>query len=265
MSDIKVALIQSSLYWEDPKANKDMFEKMIYDINEPVDIVVLPEVFTTGYTMDPTNCAESYKGETFQWMKQLAGEKNFVIVGTMPTLDNGKFYNRLIWMQPDGNFHKYDKRHLFTFAGETKNYTPGKERVIVEYKGWRFMLNICYDLRFPVWSKNNYSPDKGFDFDCIINVANWPAVRSKPWSILLIARAIENQAYMIGVNRLGKDGKGVDHSGDSAVICPKGENLSSLKPYEEKTEIITMGRKQLDDFREKFRVAEDWDKFKLLG
>jgi len=264
MSDIRIALLQSDLQWENPKANLKMFEKKINGINENVDIVVLPEVFTTGFTMEPMGVAEPFKGDTFRWMEKTARERNIVLVGSKPVQENGKFYNRLIWMQPDGNYYKYDKRHLFSFAGETKNYSPGKERVIVEYKGWKFLLIICYDLRFPVWCKNNYNSEYGLEYDCIINIANWPAPRRHVWDILLKARAIENQSYMVGVNRIGEDGNGVKHRGDSAVICPKGEVLSTLKPDEEKTDIVNMSRKTLDEFRSKFRVWEDWDNFKIV-
>ena len=261
MSNIKVTLVQSPIHWENPAANREMFEKKINEITEPTELVVLPEVFTTGFTMDPSGCAEPHMGETFQWMKRIAAEKNIVLVGSMATKENSNYYNRLIWMQPDGTHFQYDKKHLFTFAGETKNFTPGKDRVIVEYKGWKFLLLICYDLRFPVWCKNNYSPEKGFDYDCIINIANWPAVRSHPWRVLLMARAIENQAYVIGVNRIGVDGNDKDHSGDSALISPMGDNFSNLMPYDEKTQTIPMPKCQIDDFRDKFRVAQDWDKF----
>ncbi len=264
MSNIKVTLIQTSLHWENPEANREMLEKKINKIKEPTEIIILPEVFTTGFTMEPANCADSNEGKTFRWMKQTAAKKNTVITGSIATKENDKFYNRLIWMQPDGNYYQYDKKHLFSFAGETKNYTPGKKRVIVEYKGWKILLLICYDLRFPVWCKNNFNPQNGFDYDCIINIANWPAPRSNHWSILLMARAIENQAYVAGVNRVGKDAKGTDHSGDSALINPLGEHLSTITPFEEKTETITMERARLDDFRKKFGVANDWDKFKLI-
>ncbi len=263
MSNIKVTLVQSSLHWENPAANREMFEQKINEITEPTDIVVLPEVFTTGFTMEPAGCAEPHKGETFQWMKRLAAQKNFVLVGSIATREGENFYNRLIWMQPDGTHFQYDKKHLFTFAGETKNYSPGKDRVVVPYKGWKFLLLICYDMRFPVWCKNNYSPETGFEYDCIINIANWPAPRSHPWRVLLMARAIENQAYVVGVNRVGEDAKGVDHSGDSAVISPLGESMSGIMPFEEKTETVPMPKCQLDDFRKKFRVADDWDKFEL--
>ncbi len=264
MQDIKVTLIQSPLYWENPGANRKMFEKKISEISKPTDIVALPEVFTTGFTMEPSNCAEPHKGKTFQWMKHLAAKNNFVITGSIATEENGKYYNRLIWMEPDGNYYQYDKKHLFGFAGETKNYTPGKDRVVIEYNGWKFLLLICYDLRFPVWCKNNYSPEKGFEYDCILNIANWPSPRSNHWRILLKARAIENQAYMIGVNRIGKDDKGIDHSGDSALIDHMGEELSNIQPFEEKIETITISGDPLYEFRQKLKVAEDWDKFKLL-
>jgi omega-amidase len=261
MSNIKVTIVQAPIHWENPAANRDMFEQKINTITEPTEIVVLPEMFNTGFTMEPIGKAEPSMGESFQWMKKMAADKNAVIVGSIATEDQGKYYNRLIWMQPDGNHFKYDKKHLFSFAGETKNFTSGNERVIVEYKGWKFLLLICYDLRFPVWSKNNYSAEKGFDYDCIITVANWPATRSHPWRILLMARAIENQAYVIGVNRIGLDGNGIDHSGDSALISPMGENFSNLMPFQEKSETIPMPKCQLDDCRKKFRVSEDWDKF----
>jgi len=263
MSNIKITLVQTPLHWENPAANRTLLEQKIRAIEEPTEIIVLPEMFTTGFTMHPQNCAEPMGGETFEWMKKLAAEKNAVITGSIATKENGKYYNRLIWMQPDGTFYQYDKKHLFTFAGETENYTPGNKKVIVEYKGWKFLLTICYDLRFPVWIKNNYSPETGFDYDCMINVANWPAARSHPWRVLLMARAIENQAFVIGLNRLGVDGNGVDHSGDSALISPLGENFSNLMPNQEITETIPMPRCQLTDFRKKFRVADDWDGFEL--
>ncbi len=264
MSNIKVTIVQSPLVWEDPAANRAMFEQKINALTDLTGIVVLPEMFSTGFTMEPAGIAEPHKGDTFQWMKRLAAEKNIVITGSIATHDNERYYNRLVWMQPDGVHYQYDKKHLFTFAGENKKFTAGNERVIVQYQGWKFLLQICYDLRFPVWCKNNYSTEKGFDYDCMIVVANWPAVRSHPWRVLLMSRAIENQAYVVGVNRIGLDGKGIDHSGDSALINPMGENFSNLMPYQDKTETIAMPRCQLDDFRQKFRVAEDWDGFRLV-
>lgn len=263
MSNIKVTLIQSPIHWENPAANRQMFEEKINQITDPTEVVVLPEVFTTGFTMEPAAVAEPHGGETFQWMKRIAADKNIVLVGSFATEENGKYFNRLIWMQPDGKHYQYDKKHLFTHAGESRNFTPGSERVIVEYKGWKFLLLICYDLRFPVWSKNNYSPEKGFDYDCIINIANWPNTRSHHWRVLLMARAIENQAYMIGVNRIGIDGNNNDHSGDSALISPLGDNFSNFMPWDEKTETIPMPKCQLDDYRKNFKFASDWDTFQL--
>jgi omega-amidase len=264
MSNIKITLIQSSLHWENPQANREMFEKKINSIEDYTEIVVLPEMFSTGFTMNPAQHAEPHMGETYQWMKKMAEDRNIVLVGSIATEDQGKYYNRLIWMQPDGVHYHYDKKHLFSFAGEDKQFTAGNDRVIVEYKGWKFLLLICYDLRFPVWCKNRYSKEKGFDYDCMLVVANWPEARSHPWRILLMARAIENQAFVIGVNRVGKDGNDIDHSGDSALIHPIGENFSNIMPGEEKTETIPMPDCQLSDFRKKFRVAEDWDDFQIL-
>jgi omega-amidase len=264
MSNIKVTIVQTPLHWEDPAANRKLLEEKIRAIEEPTDVVVLPEMFTTGFTMNPEHIAEPHMGETFQWMKALAMEKNVVITGSIATQDDGRYYNRLIWMQPDGQHHQYDKKHLFTFANENLNYTAGKDKVIVKYKGWKILLTICYDLRFPVWLKNNYSEEQGFDYDCILCVANWPEARSHPWRVLLMARAIENQCFVIGVNRIDEDDNGIQYSGDSALISPMGENFSDLMPWQEKTETIPMPRCQLDDFRKKFRVAHDWDRFTIL-
>ena len=263
MSNIKVTIIQTQLFWEQPAQNRKMLEEKIRSVETHSEIVVLPEMFTTGFTMNPAKVAEPPKGDTFQWMKNLAKEMDMVITGSFITREGDKYYNRLLWMQPDGVYHQYDKNHLFSFAGENKYYTPGNEKVIVDYKGWKILLMICYDLRFPVWTKNNYSHEKGFDYDCILCVANWPGSRSHPWRVLLMARAIENQCFVIGVNRIGKDGNGIEHSGDSALISPLGENFSNIMPFQEVTETIPMPRCQLDDFRGKFKVALDWDQFNL--
>ena len=263
MSNIKVTLVQTPLHWENPQANRDMLEKKISMMEDFSEIVVLPEMFTTGFTMQPEKYAESHMGESFQWMQKTAQERGVVMCGSIATRENGKYFNRLYWVTPDGSFQHYDKKHLFTFAGEDKHYSPGQEKVIVEYKGWKFLLLVCYDLRFPVWCKNNYTEEKGFDYDAIVCVANWPEARSHPWRVLLMARAIENQCFVIGVNRIGPDGNNITHSGDSALISPMGENFSDLMPHDEKTETNPMPKCQLDDFRKKFRVANDWDSFSL--
>ncbi|MFO7873406.1 MAG: amidohydrolase [Bacteroidales bacterium] len=263
MQNVKVHLIQSPLFWEDTKKNLDMFTEKVRAVNDPVDLILLPEMFTTGFTMEPHHLAEPMDGESMQWMRRMAGEKQAVLAGTMIINENDRFFNRLIWMRPDGTYAHYDKKHLFTYAGENKNYTPGTEKLIVELQGWKIMPIICYDMRFPAWCRNSYDPDSGFAYDCILNVANWPGSRSHAWRILLMARAIENQAYMIGVNRIGTDGNDISYTGDSAVISPKGENLSNIMPDQETSETVVMPRCQLDSFRDAFRPWADWDTFRL--
>lgn len=263
MSNIKIGLVQTILHWENPQKNRELLEKEIETLSKETEIVILPEMFSTGFTMNPRACAEEHEGESFHWMKRIAAEKQMVLTGSISTHENGKYYNRLIWMQPDGTCRQYDKNHLFTFAGENKHYTPGKERIVIDYKGWKFLPVICYDLRFPVFLRNHFHQDNGFEYDAIICVANWPAPRSHPWRILLMSRAIENQCYVIGVNRIGEDENGIRYSGDSALIHPVGENLSNLMPNQQKSEVVPMPRCQLDDFRKKFRVAMDWDDFKM--
>lgn len=264
MQHLTVSLVQSPLFWEDRERNLEMFTKKLQDVEPSTELVVLPEMFTTGFTMQPKGVAESMEGRSMQWMQDLASAGGFVISGSMIIEENGAFYNRLIWMPPDGNYAFYDKKHLFTHAGEDKNYVPGSSRKIFLLKNWKIMPMICYDLRFPVWSRNKHAGEHGFDFDCMLNVANWPASRSHAWRVLLMARAIENQCYVIGLNRLGKDGNGIDYSGDSAVIDPLGENISTLMPHEERVEKVVMTRCSLDGFRDTFRPWADWDSFTLI-
>ncbi|MBS4013842.1 MAG: amidohydrolase [Bacteroidetes bacterium] len=263
MQDIRITIIQSSLFWESHKENRKMFSEKILSIKENTDIILLPEMFSTGFSMNPYPIAEDAKGETFQWMLKTSAEKNAVIAGSVATKENGRFYNRFYWVQPDGNFYQYDKKHLFTFAGEHNNYTAGKNKVIISYKGWKFLPLICYDLRFPVWSKNNYSESDGFDYDCLIYVANWPKPRNHPWKSLLIARAIENQSYVAGINRVGNDANNNDYSGDSAIINSRGEYITQLLPDKELIETATLSYSSLYDFRQSFRVGNDWDRFEI--
>ncbi len=263
MQNLTVHLFQSPLFWEDIDRNLSMFSEKIDGITTSPDLVVLPEMFTTGFTQKPHDVAEPMEGKSMQWMQQQASANRCVIAGSVIIREKEKYYNRLIWMPPDGNYHVYDKRHLFTFAGENKYYTAGKSQLFVELKGWKIMPLICYDLRFPVWSRNTYSPEKGFAYDCMLNVANWPGSRSHVWRVLLMARAIENQAYVIGLNRIGEDRNNIAYSGDSAVISPKGDNISGIMPGEDVSETIVMPRCQLDDFRDKFRVWADWDRFRI--
>jgi len=263
MQNLTVSLVQTTLYWEEPARNLEMFSEKLANVEGNPDLIILPEMFTTGFSMNPVVAAEPMAGAGLQWMKQGAAKHNCVVCGSIAVEDQGKFYNRFFWVRPDGTFEHYDKKHLFTYAGENKDYTAGTKKLIVELKGWKIMPLICYDLRFPVWSRNRFSESEGFDYDVLLYVANWPEKRSHAWRIMLMARAIENQAYVIGVNRLGVDGNEISYSGDSAVISPRGENLSNLMPHQEGVETVVMPRCQLDSFRDSFRPWADWDSFRL--
>ena len=261
MQNLTVTLIQSTLYWEEPARNLEMFTEKIEGITENTDLIVLPEMFTTGFSMKPLLVAEPMGGQGLQWMQKIAAQRNCVVCGSLSVEDNGKYYNRFFWVRPNGTFEHYDKKHLFTYAGENKDYTGGEKKLVVELKGWKIMPLICYDLRFPVWSRNRFRESEGFDYDVLLYVANWPETRSHAWRIMLMARAIENQAYVIGVNRLGVDGNEISYSGDSAIISPKGENLSNLMPQQEGVETVVMPRCQLHSYRDSFRPWADWDAF----
>jgi predicted amidohydrolase len=260
MQDLKVTIIQTALHWENVEANLKMFSEKISSLSEATHLIVLPEMFTTGFTMNNKALAESMKGRTVEWMKQMAKQKKCVITGSMIIKEKKKYYNRLIWMFPSGKFKIYDKRHLFRYANEQNYYTAGKKKLIVELNGWKICPLICYDLRFPVWIRN-----KNNAFDVLLFVANWPERRNHPWKTLLMARAMENQCYVIGVNRVGNDGNNVYHSGDSAVINFKGEFISKTSPHEESIETVTLSKKALDDWRETFPAWMDADKFRLFS
>jgi len=259
MNDLKVTLIQSSLFWEDKPKNLEQFSKKIDDVKDATDLIILPEMFSTGFSMKPENLAETMKGETVTWMKEKAKKKNCVIAGSFICEENGHYYNRLLWVNPDGSYVKYDKRHLFSMGDEHNHYAAGEEKVIVELKGWKICPLICYDLRFPVWARNT----KDASYDVLIYVANWPERRSYPWKTLLLARAIENQCYVIGVNRVGADGNNITHSGDSAVIDAKGEIISKIKPSEETIETVSLSYSDLQDFRKQFPAILDADQFEV--
>ncbi len=273
MKDLKVTIIQSTLHWENKEKNLEMFSQKITAITEPTDLIVLPEMFNTGFTMNAKTFAEQMSGKTRQWMRDRSKEKNCVVTGSIIIAENGHYYNRLIWMRPDGSYDTYDKRHLFRMAKEDNFYTPGHQRIIVDLKGWKICPLICYDLRFPVWSRNRWSmtgfytkvkgPELSAEYDALLYIANWPERRALPWSALLTARAIENQAYLIGVNRIGSDGNDIHHSGDSAVINFKGEKLSTTKSNEESVETITISYKELEEFRKSFPVGLDADHFSV--
>lgn len=263
MQDLKITIIQSNLHWENMEANLEMFSEKISSVKERTDLIVLPEMFSTGFTMNAKKHAETMSGKAVQWMKDRAKEKNCVVAGSVIIEENKKFYNRLLWMLPNGKFKTYDKRHLFRYANEQKYYAPGQKKLIVELKGWKICPLICYDLRFPVWIRNK-TPRGKMDYDLILFVANWPERRNHPWKTLLMARAMENQCYVAGVNRVGNDGNNVYHSGDSAVINFKGEVISKTSPHEEAVETVTLSKKELDGWRKSFPAWMDADKFKLL-
>lgn len=256
MQDLKVTIIQTNLHWQDVDANLGMFTEKLAGIKEPTDLIVLPEMFPTGFSMDAATHAEQVEGRAWKWMKDIAAEKNCVITGSIIVEDKGKHFNRLVWMRPDGTYETYDKRHLFRMAKEDEHYSAGSKRLIVNLNGWRVCPLICYDLRFPVWSRNldNY--------DLLIYVANWPEVRSAPWKTLLQARAIENLSYLAAVNRVGEDGNGFAHSGDSAVIDFKGKVLKT-EAHDEFIETTTLSYAAMEKFRSKFPAHLDADQFKI--
>src|ERR1700741_372167 len=269
MQNLNITIVQSPLHWENVDANLDMFGKKLDAITGATDLIVLPEMFTTGFAVEREHVAEEQGGKGLQWMLKKAKEKNCVITGSIAVKDNGKLYNRLYWVEPNGAYKSYDKRHLFRLAKEDVFFTAGDKKIICELKGWKIAPLICYDLRFPVWSRNSFKRAESglqdgtgvWEYDILLYVANWPEVRSFPWKSLLVARAIENQCYTIGVNRIGADGNNIPHSGDSVVLNPRGEQLSKLKANEEGFETVTLDYSYLENFRKQFPVGMDADGF----
>lgn len=273
MSSLKFTIIQTALFWEDKGANLEALSKKIMGINEPTEIIVLPEMFTTGFSMQPELFAETMEGPTVQWMRRLAESKKSIIAGSVIIEENEKYYNRFIWMLPNGQLGFYDKRHLFAYAGEDEFYSEGNKRVIASVKGWKINLQICFDLRFPVWARQQLSTNKHesnidqiatptLEYDVLLYVANWPEKRNHAWKTLLTARAIENQCYTIGVNRVGLDGNNIMHSGDSMVVGPLGEILYHCA-YEEDIFHITLQKEELIKSREQFPFWKNADFFKI--
>jgi omega-amidase len=262
MPDLKIALIQADLFWEDRAANLKHFDALLGQINEKVDLIILPEVFTTAFPVDPEKFADTIDGPAIKWLKDKAAELNCTIMGSVLLKISNAYYNTLISMCPDGTFDQYSKRHVFHLGDEADTINPGIERLSIKIDNWKIRPLICYDLRFPVWSKNTYTDDE-FEYDLLIYVANWPASRSYPWKQLLIARAIENQAFVIGLNRVGKDGMGNHYSGDSMLVDPKGQIQKILKSDQEELSIVDISYQTLIDFRKKFNVGPDWDHFTI--
>ncbi len=263
MQDLKILFLQSDLAWENPELNRKNFLSKIEKSFSGEDIVILPETFTTGFPVDPEPFAEKTGGKTMEWMKTVAARFNTVLTGSFLVDNQTHYTNTLIVMYPGGNFERYDKRHVFSMGGEHERIKPGNRELIVNIKGWKIKPMICYDLRFPVWSKNRYENGK-FAYDLAFYTANWPAVRSYPWKQLLTARAIENLAYVIGVNRVGYDGPGNRYSGDSRAVDFKGNTISECPPDKDTACTVTLSYDKLQQFRKKFNTGPDWDNFKII-
>jgi predicted amidohydrolase len=261
---LKLSLIQTTLEWENPAANRLQFARLLEALSPgSTDIIMLPEMFTTGFSMSPDRIAEPFSGtmDTLQWMRVWAGQLDSVIAGSIAVKEGDRFFNRLMWVRPDGTYTAYDKRHLFQMAGEHHHYSSGNKLLIEEWQGWKICPLICYDLRFPVWGRNRMTTE-GPMYDVLLYVANWPAVRREPWMKLALARAIENQCYTAAVNRIGTDGNGLDYCGDSAVIDPRGNYiLSPVNDQRIMTAELSAG--DLKEFRMKFPVLTDADLFEL--
>ncbi|KAA3647455.1 MAG: amidohydrolase [Bacteroidetes bacterium] len=255
-SELIVSQIQTDLVWENAAANLAKFSELILSI-EQTDVIILPETFNTGFSMNSAKLAEKMDGKTMQWMRQEAKKANAVVCGSIIIEENQHYYNRFIWMQPDGSLKYYNKRHLFRMGEEHKNFSPGSEKIIIEYKGWKICPMICYDLRFPVWSRNQEQ------YDLLIYVANWPEVRINAWEKLLFARAIENQSYVASVNRIGMDGLGVNCSGSSMLIDPKGDCIWKAKNQTESINTTSISLDDLNEFRNRFPVGMDADAFEV--
>ncbi len=301
---LTITLVQTHLHWEDKAANLQMLEAKIRNIQAPTHVVILPEMFSTGFSMKPEALAETMDGETVAWMKRLSAEKRCILTGSVIIEDNGNYYNRLLWVLPNGKLAWYDKRHRFAFAGEDKHYGAGEKRVIASVNGWKINLQICYDLRFPIWARQKPTivqeesqpphqfggqhaemshdgepktpisleqkpvivstepVDPTHEYDVLLYMANWPERRNHAWKSLLVARAIENQCYVVGVNRVGEDGNGIYHSGDSCLIGPLGEYLYH-KEHGEDIFTITLNKTELNEVRQKFPFWKDADVFTI--
>jgi omega-amidase len=278
MSTLTITTIQANLRWEDKAANLQMFEEKIRNIKEKTEVIVLPEMFSTGFSMQTEKLAEKMDGPSVIWMKKLSAEKRVILTGSLIIEEEGHFYNRLIWMLPNGQYGFYDKRHLFAYGTEDQHYTSGNKRLIASVKGWKVNLLVCYDLRFPVWSRQQQnitsttlSDETGPsgssnalrtepEYDLLIYVANWPERRNHAWKTLLQARAIENQCYVVGVNRVGDDGNSLHYSGDSMVVDALGTVLYT-KPHEEDVFTITLQKEPLEETRNKLPFLKDADRF----
>jgi omega-amidase len=256
-NELKIVGIQADLAWENPQQNRIFFLEKIKALDTDVDLIVLPEMFTTGFTMHPEKVAEKMEGLSVSWMQKIAQEKQTALCGSLVISENGAFYNRLVFVHPSGAIETYNKRHSFTLAGEDKVYTAGTKKISIAYKGWKICPLICYDLRFPVWARNTDN------YDLLIFMANWPIARIKAWDVLLKARAIENMSYVIGINRTGADANNYSYSGNSLVINYLGEELSNLKKNEVGVVQATIVKSSQDTVRKKLGFLKDMDSFEI--
>jgi len=256
MNDLTISLVQTNLVWQQPQANCDHISKALLEHDTKTDLIVLPEMFNSGFTLDAMKVAESMDGETVNWMQELATEYNAAVTGSLVIRENKQNFNRMVIAFPDGNLKWYDKKHLFRMAKEQERYSAGNKRVIVNWQGWRIALYVCYDLRFPVWCRNQN------DTDLMLFVASWPAVRSIPWQTLLKARAMENLSYVCGVNRIGTDANGIDYQGDSGVMDMAGHDICQLD-NRDIIQTVSLSAENLNRFREKFPAHLDADSFQV--
>jgi predicted amidohydrolase len=257
MSNLKLTLCQTDLIWEQPEANMKAFELQFANIDDTPDVIILPEMFSTGFSMNPEKTAKQWQNKTIEWLKKNAEKYQSAICGSIMAKHENGFVNRFVWVDENGNVEFYDKRHLFQMGGEHEVYVPGNKQLLIHYKGWRIAPFVCYDLRFPVWSRNRN------DYDLAIYVANWPAARSLVWEKLLMARAIENQCYVAGVNRVGTDGRDIFYDGNSLMINARGEIISNFKKEKEELHSFVIDKEELLDFRKKFPVFNDADDFEI--
>jgi omega-amidase len=265
MSSLTITTIQTGVQWEDKRANLKRLGERILAIPEPTELVVLPEMFSTGFSMRPEALAERMDGPTLAWMQETAARKKIILTGSIIVEEEDNYYNRLIWMLPNGQYGCYDKRHRFAYAGENEHYTAGHKRLIASVKGWKVLLLVCYDLRFPVWSRQTLQQEGGateLEYDLLLYVANWPERRAHAWKTLLQARAIENQCFVAGVNRIGDDGNGIYHSGDTMIIDPLGETLYHAAAREESF-TLPLRKDELTRIRQRFPFWQDADHFSI--
>ncbi len=265
---MRISIIQSSLYWENPDANRATFAEKLLSLRGNTDLVVLPEMFSTGFSMNAEALAEPMNGPTMDWLRDISQDLNAAITGSFICVEAGQYFNRLIFMRPDGHFDVYDKKHLFSLTKENEHYVAGKKRLIVEWLGWRICPLICYDLRFPAWSRNTLGTFvNGFTpfYDMLIYVANWPNRRAHHWRTFLMARAIENQSFVVGVNIAGADGNGFEYTGDSAIIDYSGQPLAQIPDGREDIITVEVSREDLNAYRVQLPFLVDADVFEFRG